>query len=102
MKFIPFLLLLSLILFHSVWAETSSQIDPAPFEMEVMGMTCPFCVYSIEKNLNKLPGVSKAQVSMKQKKVRIVMDKGLAVDEAKVREVITNAGFTPGERVPVE
>ncbi len=62
-------------------------------------MTCPFCVYSIEKNLNKLPHVEQAEVSLKQKKVRIIMKSGHYVDETKVREVITKSGFTPGKTI---
>jgi len=66
-------------------------------EMQINGMTCPFCVYSIEKNLNKLPNIEQAEVSLWHKKVKIKMKTGHFVDEKKVRELIIKSGFTPGK-----
>ncbi len=71
--------------------------EPQIIEIEVTGMTCPFCVYGTEKKLNQLPGVDKAEVSLKAKKARIVMTAGETADLDAIREAITNAGFTPGE-----
>jgi len=71
--------------------------DPhAVLEIEILGMTCPFCAYGIKKNLIKLPGVDEAQVSLESKKARVVMQPGQSPDEQRVREVIFDAGFTPG------
>lgn len=90
------LLLFSLLIISPfVLAEPSSNI----YEMNVKGMTCSFCAYGIEKNLNKLSGVKKAQVSLEQKKIRVEMKDGQSFDEKKVREVITDSGFTPGELI---
>ena len=66
-------------------------------EIEVAGMTCAFCVYGVEKNLGKLPGVDLAQVSLEVKKARIVMKAGETPDETVIREIIRDAGFTPKE-----
>ncbi len=66
-------------------------------EIDVAGMTCPFCAYGVEKNLGKLPGVEKAQVSLKAKKARVVMKAGETPDETTIREIIRDAGFTPRE-----
>lgn len=66
-------------------------------EIEVTGMTCPFCVYGTEKKLSALPNVEQAQVSLKHKKARIVMAPGTEADLAAIRKAITAAGFTPGE-----
>ncbi len=90
-----FLLFSLLIPYSFVAADTASNI----YEMNVKGMTCPFCVYGIEKNLNKLSGVKKAQVSLEQKKIRVEMNNGHHFDENKVREVIIDSGFTPGELI---
>lgn len=78
----------------------SKGADGAPsdsYEMNVNGMTCPFCVYGIEKKLNKLAHVKKARVSLKQKKVQIEMEHGQIFNEDEVRKVITDSGFTPGK-----
>jgi len=71
--------------------------DPhAVLEIDIQGMTCPFCAYGITKNLIKLPGVDEAEVSLKAKKARVVMKSGQSPDEPRIREVIIDAGFTPG------
>ncbi len=74
-----------------------AELPDNTYELGVDGMTCPFCVYSIEKNLNKLSGVKKAQVSLEQKKVRIEMQSGKTFNEKEVRKVITDSGFTPSQ-----
>ncbi len=89
-----FLAFVNLTFADNVIASKSNSI-----EMQVNGMTCPFCVYSVEKNLNKLPHIEQAQVSLKQKKIRIRMKPGHYVDEKEVREIITKSGFTPGETI---
>ena len=66
-------------------------------EIAIQGMTCPFCVHSVERTLDRLPGVADAQVSLEQKKARLLLEPGAAVDEAAVREAIVSSGFTPGE-----
>ncbi len=66
-------------------------------EIDVAGMTCAFCAYGVEKNLGKLAGVEKAQVSLEAKKVRVVMKPGETPDETRIREIIRDAGFTPSE-----
>lgn len=87
------LIIMSLwILATPLWAD-----DGKVMEISVTGMTCPFCAYGIEKKLNKLPGVEKAQVNLDEKKARVVMKPGQQVNERKVRKTIIDAGFTPGK-----
>lgn len=99
MKTIATVLALFLVLPATLWgAEAQPKTaEQQVLEVEVKGMTCPFCAYGIEKNLSKLPGVKQAQVSLEAKKVRVVMQSGHAPDEARVRKVILDSGFTPGE-----
>lgn len=99
MKTIATVLTLFLVLPATLWgAEAQPKAaEQQVLEVEVKGMTCPFCAYGIEKNLSKLPGVEKAQVSLESKKARVVMQSGHAPDEARVRQVIVDSGFTPGE-----
>lgn len=98
MKTIATVLALFLALPATLWgAEVQPKAaEQQVLEVEVKGMTCPFCAYGIEKNLSKLPGVKQAQVSLEAKKARVVMQPGLALDEARVRKVIVDSGFTPG------
>lgn len=40
-------------------------------EIDIHGMTCAFCVDSLQRNLGKLPDIKSVEVSLKLKKVRI-------------------------------
>ncbi len=65
-------------------------------EVDIHGMTCAFCVEGLHRELSELPDVSKVDVSLKNKKVRIVSD-GETLDLDRVRKAIIDAGFTPVE-----
>lgn len=63
-------------------------------EIEVHGMTCAFCVDSLQRTFNKNQLVKKVDVSLEQKKVRLVTHGDLPSEEA-IRKMILDAGFTP-------
>ncbi len=89
--------LIALIIGMLVLVSPGRADEPQVVEIEVTGMTCPFCVYGTEKKLTDLPGVDKAEVSLKAKKARIVMTPGKKADIETIRQAITEAGFTPGD-----
>ena len=66
-------------------------------EIEVKGMTCPFCVYGLRSSLTELDGVKNCEVSLENNKARIEMEEGQVADLDKIQKIITNSGFTPGE-----
>lgn len=63
-------------------------------EIEIHGLTCPFCVDAVQRNLRKLPDVEEAQVSLALKKVRVhaIPD---GIDRDRLKQTIVDAGFTP-------
>jgi copper chaperone CopZ len=63
-------------------------------EIEVYGMTCAFCVDSLQRTFNKNEDVKKVDVSLEQKKVRIETKGDLPSVET-IRQMILDAGFTP-------
>jgi copper chaperone CopZ len=63
-------------------------------EVDVHGMTCAFCVDSLEKNFNKLDTVSKIEVSLKNNKIRLETDESQPTIEA-IKQTVLDAGFTP-------
>lgn len=85
-RFLLLPLLAALSMTFSVNAET--------IEVEVHGMTCALCVDTLNIKFNKMDGVSKVDVSMKMKKVRLVTDSKSASIEM-IKQAILNAGFTP-------
>jgi len=84
-------LLMVLLIFPVLAWAVSQQV----VEIDVKGMTCPFCVYSVEKNLGKLPGVERVQVSLEHKKARVIMRPGELADVERLKKTILEAGFTP-------
>jgi copper chaperone CopZ len=79
-------LLLALLLSAATIADT--------IEVDVHGLTCAFCVDSLQRQLKKLPDIEKVEVSLKTKKVRIVSSSE-HIDRARVREIVIDSGFTP-------
>lgn len=63
-------------------------------EVEVHGMTCAFCVDSLERKFGNMKSVSKVEVSLKLKKVRLETDATLPTVET-IKQTILDAGFTP-------
>jgi copper chaperone CopZ len=63
-------------------------------EVEVHGMTCAFCVDSLERKLTAMPSVAKVQVSLKANKVRLETDGNTPSIET-IKQAILDAGFTP-------
>ena len=66
-------------------------------EIPIQGMTCPFCADGLHRKLSKLPGIEKAEVSLKLKKARLTLKEGAKLDVEAVKKTVIDAGFTPGE-----
>jgi copper chaperone CopZ len=66
-------------------------------EIDIKGMTCPFCVYSLEKELGKLSEVEEVLISLKSNKARLTLKEGAQIDSDTLQEVVLQAGYTPGE-----
>ena len=65
-------------------------------EVDILGMSCSFCVEGLQVELSQLPDVAQVDVSLKNKKVRII-SKGESLDLDRVRSAIIDAGYTPSE-----
>ena len=65
-------------------------------EIDLSGLSCSFCVYGLDKNLEKHTEIDKAEISLKQNKARIylVPDAKVTIDE--IKEIIKDAGFASG------
>lgn len=84
-------------------APVLSQVVTA--EVEVQGMSCPFCVAGVEKRLGKVAGVGSVEIELKEG-LAILRARDTARDEASINvaeiaEAVRSAGFTPG-RIVVE
>jgi len=66
-------------------------------EISVDGMVCEFCVYGVKKKLKKLEGIQNVEVSLEDKRARIVMEPDQSANIDNIRDAISDAGFSPGE-----
>ena len=71
-----------------------SATTAATIEVDVQGLTCAFCVDSLQRQLKKLPDIEQVDVSLKSKKVRIVSSAD-HIDIDRIREIVIDSGFTP-------
>ncbi len=63
-------------------------------EVDVYGMTCAFCADSLERKFGKMESVSKIEISLKNKKIRLeTEDNQPSLDT--IKQTILDAGFTP-------
>ena len=65
-------------------------------EVQVNGMSCPFCAYGIEKKLRAIAGARDVKVDLEAGRATFEAPSG-AVTEQEVRRAIKDAGFSPGK-----
>lgn len=88
-------LIAALMLLLPLWAHA----DPQVVEIEVSGLTCPFCAWGVERNVEKVTGVESCDVSVEQGKARIVLTPGAKADLDAIKRAILDAGFSPGQEI---
>lgn len=64
----------------------------ATYQVHVLGLSCPFCAYSVHKKLEALPGVHSATVNLKTGVIVIETTPGSRLTTETVRKVVTDAG----------
>lgn len=61
--------------------------------VKVSGMVCSMCAQGIQKKFSKLPEVKEIKVDLDSKVVSIITKDDLDVQDAKIKELITEAGY---------
>ncbi|MGM0611292.1 MAG: copper ion binding protein, partial [Thermodesulfobacteriota bacterium] len=64
-------------------------------ELDVQGMTCSACSARVEKALNKVPGVFRAEVNLAAEKARVEYDPG-RVEPPNLVDAVKKAGYEAG------
>jgi P-type Cu+ transporter len=65
--------------------------------LPVQGMDCAGCTQTVQKAIEKLPGVNSVQVLLSSERATVTLDPA-QVDIVSIRKAITNAGYS----VPLE
>lgn len=84
------LFITSLILYNP----SSAEIESAT--MQVDGMTCPFCIFGIEKKLKSVDEVKDAEANLRSATVDITFKENAVVSIKRLDKAVDNSGFTPG------
>ncbi len=64
--------------------------------LSVDGLSCPFCVYGLEKKLKNINGVKDLQIDLKSGSAVITLEEGLVPDTSTFENAVKKAGFTLG------
>ena len=64
------------------------------YHLRVDGLACPFCAYGIEKRLIAVVGVVRTEIDLSAKEMLVHLERGVVLEEAVARRVVTSAGFT--------
>ena len=70
-----------------------SNSSPAEIRVGVKGMVCAFCAQGIEKNFLKQPEVSKIDVSLENKYIKIKFKEGMTMTQDKISKLLKDAGY---------
>lgn len=66
---------------------------PQRIDMIVLGLSCPFCAYGLEKKLKKVEGLIDIAIDFKTGKVRMEVRDGSKVSDERLKELVKDAGF---------
>ena len=64
------------------------------YQLGVDGVACPFCVYGIEKQLDKIGGIVGMESDIGSGVIHLTVDESVTVTEEKVRQAVEKAGFS--------
>lgn len=71
------------------------------YQIEVAGLSCPFCAYGIEKKLTAIVGVERVETNIRAGTVTVTMKDGTRLDRATAERAVKAAGFTLKEIRPL-
>lgn len=83
-------------------AEQASEVENPDVVLQVKGMVCEMCAYSMEKQLKKNEAVHEVQVLLDEQQVRLTLHEGKTISEKALREALLDAGFEVVEVTFVE
>ncbi|MCZ6560116.1 MAG: heavy-metal-associated domain-containing protein [Gammaproteobacteria bacterium] len=81
--------LLTLLLFTS-----QSLAEDVHYHLVVSGLSCPFCVYGVEKKLKNLEGVVEIKSELETGRFFVQVEDGVSLSKEMITELVTSAGFT--------
>lgn len=81
----------------TVFAPQFAQAEIDQVQIVVKGLTCPFCIYGLEKKLKALDEVEDIETNMKTGIVDIRLKQGESLNIERLNLTIRESDFTPGD-----
>jgi len=82
------LLFLLLMMAPAAWAEGRT------YNIGMNGMSCPFCVYGVEKQLQKIDGVESMETDIKRGHIVVRMEDGKVLEKSQIEKAVKKSGFS--------
>ena len=101
-------ILSALVLFFSIGSfaystpEKKTEVKSNRYQMKVDGMVCNLCVQSIKNRMMKNKEVQNVEILLEQKQVVVTMHPGQDLSQEKIKESISDTGYTPEELKRIE
>lgn len=73
--------------------QAAATAGPQRIEMTVLGLSCPFCAYGLEKKLKKVEGLVHVDIDFKTGKVKMEVKDGSKVTDERLKQLVKDAGF---------
>lgn len=80
-----------------VWVALPAAAQITSVTVRVDGLSCPFCAYSLEKNIKAMEGTKEPVINVEEGTVTLTPVVDLSVDFDGLRDAVKKAGFTPRE-----
>ncbi|MGR3177744.1 MAG: heavy-metal-associated domain-containing protein [Candidatus Anammoxibacter sp.] len=73
--------------------------EPIKIQVKIDGLSCPFCVYGLEKKLKRVEGVEDLKLQFDIGVAEIKIKDGKSIDIDGIRKAVKDGGFTPRDMV---
>lgn len=82
----------------TLWVTAVAAQEPAPitYQIQVNGLSCPFCAYGIEKQVTAIEGVDEIALDLKGGLLTVTMEEGAILEQLTASRAVERAGFTMG------
>ena len=67
--------------------------DPRQIEVTILGMSCPFCAYGVQRKLKKLDGVTELEVVLETGIATLRLREDADISNELLQETVKDAGF---------
>ena len=73
--------------------EATQNDDPRQIEVTILGMSCPFCAYGVEKKLKNLEGVTDLEVVLETGIATLALGEDADISNELLQKAVKEAGF---------